>query len=207
MRTYWSAHGLGGARPRGSRRDQRQGGRRAVPHAHARAETGSAVRARLRHADRSRCIGPIRSTARSPTFRWRARSSPSSPASRPGVHAERPFDVILFPLSRALRGRGPSRRQMTGVPHVVRTAGSDAGRLWRHPQLEALYDHVLKSAEAVICGGAVAGDRGLAGRRSRAYRVRRRDRRSGGSLLAARAGARSRRPARRGRARIPTCAT
>ena len=37
--------------------------------------------------------------------------------------------------------------QMTGAPHVVRMAGSDAGRLWHHPQFEALYDHVLRSAE------------------------------------------------------------
>jgi len=42
------------------------------------------------------------------------------------------------------------------VPHVTRMAGSDAGRLWHHPQLEALYDHVLKSAETVIAVGTVA---------------------------------------------------
>jgi hypothetical protein len=35
-------------------------------------------------------------------------------------------------------------------------AGSDAGRLWRHPHFEALYDHVLTSAEAVIATGVVA---------------------------------------------------
>src|SRR5260370_27967268 len=45
---------------------------------------------------------------------------------------------------------------MTGVPHVTRTAGSDAGRLWRHPQLEALYEHFLRSAAGVITGKAVA---------------------------------------------------
>ena len=45
--------------------------------------------------------------------------------------------------------------EMTGVPHVVRTAGSDAGRLWHHPQLDTLYDHVLRSAGCVIAGGAV----------------------------------------------------
>jgi glycosyltransferase involved in cell wall biosynthesis len=45
---------------------------------------------------------------------------------------------------------------MTGVPHVVRMAGSDAGRLWHHPQFEALYDHVLRSATVVIAG-SVAG--------------------------------------------------
>ena len=46
--------------------------------------------------------------------------------------------------------------QITGVPHVARMAGSDAGRLWRHPQFEALYDHVLRCAEIVIAAGAVA---------------------------------------------------
>ena len=35
-------------------------------------------------------------------------------------------------------------------------AGSDAGRLWRHPQLEALYDHVLRSADVVVAVGPVA---------------------------------------------------
>src|ERR1700740_412079 len=45
---------------------------------------------------------------------------------------------------------------MTGVPHVVRMAGSDAGRLWHPPPLELLYGHVLCSAEAVAAAGAVA---------------------------------------------------
>jgi hypothetical protein len=45
---------------------------------------------------------------------------------------------------------------MTGVPHVVRMAGSDAGRLWLHPQFELLYDHVLRSAELIIATGPVA---------------------------------------------------
>jgi glycosyltransferase involved in cell wall biosynthesis len=35
-------------------------------------------------------------------------------------------------------------------------AGSDAGRLWHHPQFGCFYDHVLRSAEAVIAAGAVA---------------------------------------------------
>ena len=46
--------------------------------------------------------------------------------------------------------------QMTHAPHVVRMAGSDAGRLWHHPQFELLYDHVLRSAAAVVAVGAVA---------------------------------------------------
>jgi hypothetical protein len=47
-------------------------------------------------------------------------------------------------------------------------AGSDAGRLWHHPQLDTLYDHVLRSAECVIAGGAVmerAIERGVSSRR------------------------------------------
>ena len=48
------------------------------------------------------------------------------------------FRRRLLALSRALWGRGScSPPRSTGVPHVVRMAGSDAGRLWRHPQLEA----------------------------------------------------------------------
>jgi glycosyltransferase involved in cell wall biosynthesis len=46
--------------------------------------------------------------------------------------------------------------EMTGLPHVVRMAGSDAGRLWHHPQLECLYDHILRSAALVVAVGPVA---------------------------------------------------
>jgi glycosyltransferase involved in cell wall biosynthesis len=46
--------------------------------------------------------------------------------------------------------------QATGVPHVLRTAGSDAGRLWSLPQFAALYDHVFRSADAIVCSPAVA---------------------------------------------------
>lgn len=45
--------------------------------------------------------------------------------------------------------------QASGIPHVVRTAGSDAGRLWRLPQFGALYDHIFKSADAVLCSPSV----------------------------------------------------
>jgi glycosyltransferase involved in cell wall biosynthesis len=46
--------------------------------------------------------------------------------------------------------------EIARVPHVARMAGSDAGHLWHHWQFEALYDHVLRSAEVVIAGGSVA---------------------------------------------------
>src|SRR5260370_42547185 len=42
-----------------------------------------------------------------------------------------------------------------GLPHVVRTAGSDAGRLWGLPQFVALYDHIFNSASAVLCSRSV----------------------------------------------------
>ncbi len=72
------------------------------------------------------------------------------------LHAEHPFDVIHSFYLEPYGVAGHLAAQMTGVPHVTRTAGSDAGHLWRHPQLEALYDHLLRSAAGVITGQAVA---------------------------------------------------
>jgi glycosyltransferase involved in cell wall biosynthesis len=46
--------------------------------------------------------------------------------------------------------------QAAGLPHVVRTAGTDAGRLWGLPQFGALYSHIFTSAGAVICGSTTA---------------------------------------------------
>ena len=84
------------------------------------------------------------------------------------VHAERPFDVIYSHYMEPYGVAGYLASEITGVPHVVRMAGSDAGRLWHHPQLDTLYDHVLRSAECVIAGGAVmerAIKRGVSSRR------------------------------------------
>ena len=72
-----------------------------------------------------------------------------------GVHSERPFDVIFSHYLEPYGVAGHLAAQMTGVPHVVRMAGSDAGRLWRHPQLEATYDFVLRTADVVVATGAV----------------------------------------------------
>jgi len=72
------------------------------------------------------------------------------------LHSEQPFDVIHSFYLEPYGVAGHLAAQMTGVPHVTRTAGSDAGHLWRHPQLEALYDHLLRSAAGVITGKAVA---------------------------------------------------
>jgi glycosyltransferase involved in cell wall biosynthesis len=71
------------------------------------------------------------------------------------VHAERPFDVIYSHYMEPYGVAGYLASEITSVPHVVRMAGSDAGRLWHHPQLDTLYDHVLHSAERVIAVGAV----------------------------------------------------
>jgi glycosyltransferase involved in cell wall biosynthesis len=76
------------------------------------------------------------------------------------LHAKRRFDVIY---SHYLEPYGVAAHlvaQSIGIPHVARMAGSDAGRLWHHPQLEPLYDQVLRAAAAVVTGGA-AGRRAL----------------------------------------------
>jgi glycosyltransferase involved in cell wall biosynthesis len=73
------------------------------------------------------------------------------------VHSERPFDVIYSHYLEPYGVAGHLAAEIARVPHVVRMAGSDAGRLWRHPQIEALYDHVLRSAASVIATGVVAG--------------------------------------------------
>ena len=73
------------------------------------------------------------------------------------VHSEHPFDVIYSHYLEPYGVAGHLVADIARVPHVVRMAGSDAGRLWRHPQLEALYDHVLRSAAIVITTGVVAG--------------------------------------------------
>jgi glycosyltransferase involved in cell wall biosynthesis len=72
------------------------------------------------------------------------------------AHAAHRFDVIHSHYMEPYGIAGYLASQMTGVPHVVRMAGSDAGRLWHHPQFEALYDHVLRSADVVVAVGAVA---------------------------------------------------
>ncbi len=90
------------------------------------------------------------------------------------AHSAKPFDVIFSHYLEPYGIAGHLAAQMTGVPHVVRMAGSDAGRLWHHPQFEALYDHVLRSAQVVIATGAVARRADRTRRRSRSYCCRRR---------------------------------
>ena len=72
------------------------------------------------------------------------------------AHSEGPFDVIYSHYMEPYGIAGYLAARMTGAPHVVRMAGSDAGRLWLHPQFEPLYDYVLRSADIVVAAGAVA---------------------------------------------------
>jgi glycosyltransferase involved in cell wall biosynthesis len=72
------------------------------------------------------------------------------------VHSEQPLDVIYAHYMEPYGIAAHLAAEAVGVPYVVRMAGSDAGRLWHHPQLEMLYDHVLRSANVVILGREAA---------------------------------------------------
>lgn len=72
------------------------------------------------------------------------------------LHEQHSFDVIYSHYLEPYGVAAHLAAEMTGVPHVLRTAGSDAGRLWHYPQLEALYDHVLRRAVVLIAKGEVA---------------------------------------------------
>lgn len=61
------------------------------------------------------------------------------------------FSFYLEPYAVA----GDIIAQQLGVPHIVKTAGSDAGFLWRNPQLRAVYDGVFRRAAMVWTGTAV----------------------------------------------------
>jgi glycosyltransferase involved in cell wall biosynthesis len=154
MRTYWSAHGLA-----------------ALGHeVHVVTNAKEAVapfRMLMSAEDWKRCAAAH--DGGSVTVHWTDpvdQSQSYTPMASPFVsklaavaaraHSERPFDVIYSHYLEPYGVAGSIAAQMTGVPHVVRTAGSDAGHLWHHPQLEPLYDHVLRSAEAVVAAGAVA---------------------------------------------------
>jgi glycosyltransferase involved in cell wall biosynthesis len=154
MRTYWSAHGLA----------MRGHDVRVVTNAK---EAQPPFRMHMRTEDWNRCEadyehGSVRVQWTDPVDRSQHYLPMASPfvsklaslAAR--LHGECPFDVILSHYLEPYGVAGHLAADMTGVPHVVRMAGSDAGRLWRHPQLEPLYDHILRSAQAVIATGVVA---------------------------------------------------
>ncbi len=154
MRTYWTAHALAA--------------RGHEIHVVTNAKEAQApFRMHMRAEDWERCDGTY--DKGSVTVHWTDpvdRSQSYIPMASPfvsklagvaaRVHRERPFDVIYSHYLEPYGVAAHLAAQMTRVPHVVRMAGSDAGRLWHHPQLEPLYDHVLRSAELVIAIGSVA---------------------------------------------------
>ena len=154
MRTYLAAHALA----------QRGHEVHVVTNAK---EAGPPFRMHMRAQDWRRCEPSFGSG--SVTVHWSDpvdRSQRYIPMASPFVsklatlaaytHATRPFDVIYSHYMEPYGVAGYLAAQMTGAPHVVRMAGSDAGRLWHHPQLEGLYDHVLRSAATVVAVGQVA---------------------------------------------------
>jgi glycosyltransferase involved in cell wall biosynthesis len=154
MRNYWAAHGLAA---RGHEVHVVTNAKEAQP----------PFRMHMRAEDWGRCEasygqGSVTVHWTDPVDRTQAYIPMASPfvsklagiAAR--LHSDRPFDVIFSFYLEPYGVAGYLAAQMTGVPHVVRMAGSDAGKLWRHPQLEALYDHVLRSAARVITGNPVA---------------------------------------------------
>jgi glycosyltransferase involved in cell wall biosynthesis len=155
-RTYWSAHGLATrghevhvvtnakeARPPFRMHMRRQDWKRCEA---AYGLSGSVTVHWTDPVDRSQFYIPMASAFVSKLAGVAAR-----------VHSERPFDVIYSHYLEPYGVAGHLAAEIARVPHVVRMAGSDAGRLWRHPQFETLYDHVLRSAATVIASGVVAG--------------------------------------------------
>jgi len=154
MRTYWTAHGLAAL------------GHEVHVVTNAR-EAAAPFRMHMRRVDWERCQASYGTG--SVTIHWTDpvdRSQFYIPMASPFVsklatvaataHHAHGFDVIFSHYLEPYGIAGYLTAQMTGLPHVVRMAGSDAGRLWRHPQFEALYDHVLRSAEIVVAAHAVA---------------------------------------------------
>jgi hypothetical protein len=154
MRTYWTARGLA------------ESGHEVHVVTNAK-EAGPPFRMHMRAEDWIRCearlgVGSVKVHWTDPVDRSQSYIPIASPfvsklaAIAARVHSEHPFDVIYSHYMEPYGVAGYLASQITGVPHVVRMAGSDAGRLWQHPQLEALYDHVLRSADVLIAAGAVA---------------------------------------------------
>ncbi|HKA70247.1 MAG TPA: glycosyltransferase [Xanthobacteraceae bacterium] len=154
MRTYWTAHGLAA---RGHEVHVVTNAKEVQPpfRMHMRAEDWR----RCEHAYGS---GSVSVHWTDPVDASQSHIPMASPfvsklaAIAARVHAEQPFDVVLSHYLEPYGVAGHLAAQIAGVPHVVRMAGSDAGRLWHHRQFEALYDHVLRSAEIVIATGSVA---------------------------------------------------
>jgi glycosyltransferase involved in cell wall biosynthesis len=154
MQTYWTAHALA------------KRGHEVHVLTNAK-EVELPFRMHMRADDWGRCdavysSGSVRVHWTDPVDRSQSYIPMASPfvsklaATAARVHSECPFDVIYSHYLEPYGVAGYLAAQITGVPHVARMAGSDAGRLWHHPQFELLYDHVLRSADMVIAAGKVA---------------------------------------------------
>jgi glycosyltransferase involved in cell wall biosynthesis len=149
MRTYWTAHALAA---RGHDVHVVTNAKEAQP----------PFRMHMRPQDWERCSGDVTVHWTDPVDRSQTYIPMASPfvsklaSLAANAHSACPFDVIYSHYMEPYGIAGHLVSQMTGVPHVVRMAGSDAGRLWHHRQFEALYDHVLRSAALVVATGTVA---------------------------------------------------
>jgi glycosyltransferase involved in cell wall biosynthesis len=149
MRTYWTAHELA----------KRGHDVHVVTNAK---EVQPPFRMYMRAQDWRRCTDALTVHWTDPVDRSQSHIPLASPfvtklaTVAAGVHAIAPLDVIYSHYMEPYGIAGHLAAQMTSAPHVVRMAGSDAGRLWHHRQFERLYDHVLRSAALVVATGTVA---------------------------------------------------
>ena len=60
------------------------------------------------------------------------------------VHSERPFDVIYSHYLEPYGVAGHLAAEIDRRAACRAHGGKRCGRLWRHPQFEPLYDHVLR---------------------------------------------------------------
>jgi len=72
------------------------------------------------------------------------------------AHRDAPFDLVHSFYLEPYGVAGHIVAQALNLPHIVKTAGSDAGKLWHHSQFEPLYDHILSNADLFIASGTVA---------------------------------------------------
>lgn len=72
------------------------------------------------------------------------------------THGDKPFDIVHSYYLEPYAVAGHLLATTLDLPHVVKTAGSDVGKLWRHPQLEPLYDEILQSADLFFAAGVTA---------------------------------------------------
>ena len=127
MRTYWTAHSLAS---RGHEVHVVTNAKEVQPpfRMHMRAQDWQRCEAQFECRIGNGSLDRSRSTGRSPTFRWRAPSFPSSPTIAARVHAERPFDVIFSHYLEPYGVAGHLASQMTG-----RAACRSHGRQRRRP--------------------------------------------------------------------------